>query len=539
MTMTTSSATAAAKAAKAELTAPIATNHGGRDSMPTPAPSHNTAYNGGRVPPKAAPLTGNNKPQQASNQPKPTPAKPNQAPRSATPASQNDPVSYPGRDQAEPATDEAQSGAPLFAQLLQLADPLVLGPQTGDTDSGADGSADADADAATAVAAAAASANAATLVPAMFNALQASAAPVRTDAVGTASTLNSAVTRLNLSAASVAVTAATAPPPPPQAASDDGAAAAPAPVAVSAIPAGTPQTIYAMANSAALGVQVQQALSDAPASAPLPAPASAVPVAAPHNLYAMANNAALGAQTQQSLSDAPAPVPGPAPAAANAAQPQVAAPLPAAFTPTLPRVAPGSAETAATDTPELGSASSAVAAITKDDAMPRSSAPAPAPVGSSVSFSQNTQAATPAAAVVKLAGAPDQWQQPLRDALGDRLQLQLQRNNDHAVIRLEPPNMGSIEISIRHSAGSLQVNLSANHSEVLRQLNAIGDSVRQDLSTRQFSDVSVTVSSSRAQAQADSGGRNGQQREQEEGRTPGRALSDDDTTTFAMTSERE
>jgi flagellar hook-length control protein FliK len=121
-------------------------------------------------------------------------------------------------------------------------------------------------------------------------------------------------------------------------------------------------------------------------------------------------------------------------------------------------------------------------------------------------------AAAPAAAgnssTVVLNGTPEQWQQPLREALGDRLQVQLQRNNDQAVIRLEPPNMGSIEISIRHSAGALQVNLSANNSEVLRQLNTIGDSVRQDLSNRQFSDVAVTVSSSRAQAQADQGGRN-------------------------------
>jgi flagellar hook-length control protein FliK len=116
--------------------------------------------------------------------------------------------------------------------------------------------------------------------------------------------------------------------------------------------------------------------------------------------------------------------------------------------------------------------------------------------------------------------------------------VQLQRNNEQAVIRLEPPNMGSIEISIRHSAGALQVNLSANNSEVLRQLNTIGDSVRQDLSNRQFSDVAVTVSSSRAQAQADQGGRNGQQRSQDDGRTPGRALNEDDSTaTFAMTGE--
>ncbi|HEX7986929.1 MAG TPA: flagellar hook-length control protein FliK, partial [Duganella sp.] len=147
-------------------------------------------------------------------------------------------------------------------------------------------------------------------------------------------------------------------------------------------------------------------------------------------------------------------------------------------------------------------------------------------------------------AAVKLAGTPEQWQQPLRQALGERLQVNLQRNNDHAVIRLEPPNMGSIEISIRHSAGTLQVNLTASNSEVVRQLNTIGDSVRQDLSTRQFTDVAVTVASTRAQgqaqSQADGGGRNGQQRGQDDGRTPGRALSEDGAAAlFAMTSEQE
>lgn len=146
-------------------------------------------------------------------------------------------------------------------------------------------------------------------------------------------------------------------------------------------------------------------------------------------------------------------------------------------------------------------------------------------------------AGTAAAAVVKLAGAPDQWQQPLRDALGDRLQVNLQRNNDHAVIRLDPPNMGSIEISIRHTAGALQVNLSASNSEVVRQLNAIGDNVRQDLSNRQFTEVAVTVSAARAQgqAQADTGRQQREQQEQERGRTPGRALFEDDAAhTFAM-----
>ncbi|WEF34058.1 flagellar hook-length control protein FliK [Pseudoduganella chitinolytica] len=146
-----------------------------------------------------------------------------------------------------------------------------------------------------------------------------------------------------------------------------------------------------------------------------------------------------------------------------------------------------------------------------------------------------------AAATVKLAGNPDQWQQPLRAALGDRLQLQLQRNNDHAVIRLEPPNLGSIEISIRHTAGALQVNLSASNSDVLRQLNTVSDNMRQDLSQRQFSDVAVTVSSSTNRGLADGGGGRQQGEREQQERGPGRALSEDDTpsSTFAMLTERE
>ncbi|MES2258631.1 MAG: flagellar hook-length control protein FliK [Pseudomonadota bacterium] len=143
---------------------------------------------------------------------------------------------------------------------------------------------------------------------------------------------------------------------------------------------------------------------------------------------------------------------------------------------------------------------------------------------------------------VQLAGTPEQWQQPLRAALGDRLQLQLQRNNNNAVIVLSPPNMGHIEISIRHSAGALQVNLSANNSEVLRQLNAIGDTVRNDLSQRQFSDVAVTVSATPRDSQSFAdGGRGGQQQREQAPRDPGRALSEGEapSSTFAMLSEQE
>ncbi|WP_426162053.1 flagellar hook-length control protein FliK [Pseudoduganella sp. R-34] len=145
---------------------------------------------------------------------------------------------------------------------------------------------------------------------------------------------------------------------------------------------------------------------------------------------------------------------------------------------------------------------------------------------------------------LQLSGSPEQWQQPLRAALGDRLQLQLARNDERAVIRLEPPNMGSVEISVRHSGGALQVNIAASHSEVLRQLNTIGDAVRQDLSQRQFGEVAVTVSSSNARSLADGGQQQRQQdaqQQREQQRQPGRALegSDAGNTTFAMLGERE
>jgi flagellar hook-length control protein FliK len=83
--------------------------------------------------------------------------------------------------------------------------------------------------------------------------------------------------------------------------------------------------------------------------------------------------------------------------------------------------------------------------------------------------------------------------QSLTAALGDRLHVQINQRSEHAVIRLDPPSMGSIEIVIRQEAGELHVQLRATHSEVARQLHAIGDSLRQDLNQRQQSDVSVQV----------------------------------------------
>ncbi|HSD40201.1 MAG TPA: flagellar hook-length control protein FliK [Rhodocyclaceae bacterium] len=126
-------------------------------------------------------------------------------------------------------------------------------------------------------------------------------------------------------------------------------------------------------------------------------------------------------------------------------------------------------------------------------------------------------------------GEPTQWRQPLLQALGDRIQLQRSGASDSAVIRLDPPQMGRIEISIRHEAGAITVNLSATHNEVLRQLQGIGETLRHDLSQRhQGGEVSVQVSESAAsRGMARDGGNDGRRQAQEQAEAgPGRALAE-------------
>jgi flagellar hook-length control protein FliK len=137
----------------------------------------------------------------------------------------------------------------------------------------------------------------------------------------------------------------------------------------------------------------------------------------------------------------------------------------------------------------------------------------------------------PAADTVKLAGPPTAWRQSLQEALGERLQLQVGNKVEQATIRLEPPQLGQIDIAIRHSAGSLEVNISASNSEVLRQLQTVSDNLKSDLSQRQFSEVAVTVAPAQKNNAAPFGdpqqqGRGRQQGRDQDESEPGRALAE-------------
>jgi flagellar hook-length control protein FliK len=140
----------------------------------------------------------------------------------------------------------------------------------------------------------------------------------------------------------------------------------------------------------------------------------------------------------------------------------------------------------------------------------------------------------PAADTVKLAGPPTAWRQSLQEALGERMNVQVGKGIEQAVIRLEPPQLGRIDIAIRHSAGTLEVNISATNGEVLRQLQTVSDNLRSDLSQRQFTEVAVTVAPAPApkNGAAPFGdpqqGRGRQQDREQEDKQPGRALAEAD-----------
>jgi flagellar hook-length control protein FliK len=88
---------------------------------------------------------------------------------------------------------------------------------------------------------------------------------------------------------------------------------------------------------------------------------------------------------------------------------------------------------------------------------------------------------------------PASWSRHLETALKDRLDVQLGHGIERAVIKLSPPMLGSLEISIKHEAGALSVQLHASNSDVSKQLHAITEQMRTDLSQKEYSSVAVEV----------------------------------------------
>ena len=100
---------------------------------------------------------------------------------------------------------------------------------------------------------------------------------------------------------------------------------------------------------------------------------------------------------------------------------------------------------------------------------------------------------------VKLDPEPSRWAQQLQSALGERLQVQVKDQIQHATIRLDPPEMGKIDIAVQIENGRVQVTINASQGEVYRALQQVSNDLRQSLTEQNFVQVNVQVSSQNGQ----------------------------------------
>lgn len=100
---------------------------------------------------------------------------------------------------------------------------------------------------------------------------------------------------------------------------------------------------------------------------------------------------------------------------------------------------------------------------------------------------------------LKLEGGENRWAQQLHSALGERLQVQVKNQIQHATIRLDPPDMGKIDISMQIENGRMQVHINASQGEVYRALQQVSNDLRQSLTEQNFVQVNVQISSQSGQ----------------------------------------
>ncbi|AKP33095.1 flagellar hook-length control protein FliK [Yersinia aleksiciae] len=100
-----------------------------------------------------------------------------------------------------------------------------------------------------------------------------------------------------------------------------------------------------------------------------------------------------------------------------------------------------------------------------------------------------------------LANSQKEWPQQLRTVLGDRLQMQVENKVQHATIRLDPPDMGKIDISLHMEGGKLQVHINAGQGDVFRALQQTSAELRQMLLGQNTQVVEVQISANSQQQQ--------------------------------------
>ena len=96
---------------------------------------------------------------------------------------------------------------------------------------------------------------------------------------------------------------------------------------------------------------------------------------------------------------------------------------------------------------------------------------------------------------LKLDTPQARWGEQMLHALRETVEVQVQQRFQQATSRLDPPELGSLEIYVSHESGRLSVHISAAQADVARLLAATSERLRQELVEHNSLQVQVQVSS--------------------------------------------
>lgn len=204
----------------------------------------------------------------------------------------------------------------------------------------------------------------------------------------------------------------------------------------------------------------------------------------------------------------PQPQPQPQPREPLPAQPSPSASAPALSQQSLsPQVAAPMPQMAAEIAIQTAAPAMATEVIETSDLerLPNISTDADKTIPGSATSAAATATPLTAERPLKLHAPQTQWGEQMLASLREHVELQINQRIQNATIRLDPPELGSLEIFLSHESGRLSVQLSAANADVARLLQQTSERLRQELVGQNFVQVNVQVS---ADAQ---GGRQQQQ----------------------------
>lgn len=104
-------------------------------------------------------------------------------------------------------------------------------------------------------------------------------------------------------------------------------------------------------------------------------------------------------------------------------------------------------------------------------------------------------------ASVKIDTSAGRWGEQMMQVLHDRVSLQAQQNMQEAKIRLDPPELGKLDLLVRVEGDRLSVQINANAVATREALIQVSERLRAELQNQNFVHVEVNVGSGDAQQQ--------------------------------------